>query len=86
MLQDSIIYSVKILHVERREEVRAVEGLGEEPVPGVVPHEHHSFPCKGARMREGCLEHRNGQVTKLGSQNLVSGAQELQAPFLLVPF
>lgn len=38
MLQDPVIHSVQILHIERRERQGAMELLGEKTLPGVIPH------------------------------------------------
>lgn len=47
MLQDPVIHSVQILHVERRERKRAVELLRKKTLPGIIAHEHHPFSCEG---------------------------------------
>lgn len=45
MLEDPIVHSVQILHIERRERQRAVELLRKKALPSVVTHEHHPFAC-----------------------------------------
>lgn len=42
ILQDPVVHSVKILHIERREKIRAEELLWEESFPSIITHEDHS--------------------------------------------
>lgn len=42
VLQDPIVHSVKILHIERREKIRPEKLLWEESFPGIITHEDHS--------------------------------------------